>query len=789
MNTKQKNFNKNAIDLGSVVSLYSKHWKWFVICVLVALALAFVKLRYSIPEYNATAKIQIVEDNSQRSELSAFQDLDILSGSKNKVEDEIESIISWSNFTQIVKGLKLNIKIEKIGKIIDTEIYDESYPFVLDLKFSDSTLYTKKGNFNIKIISEDTYGISEMSDELVKEKSFNEEIVTGIGTLVINAKENVIKDHIGAEYKVSFFPVDEITEYYRNKVTVNQITDKSNIVILNINTSSKEKGKDILNMLIMTYNDNAIANQKYLADRTSEFIDNRISKIYSSLTEIDSTAENFMEGRGITDIASQSNLNMNISAQSEQELQATIVQLDIANSMVNSISNESGYGLIVSNLENGAIQGTVGSYNQLAMQRKRLLESTGSSHPDVIQLTQQMNSMRTNIVSNLKSIANNYSVRANNLSKQLAKSNSKLYSTAGNSRALNEISRDQDNMAALYQYLIRKREEAQIKAASTSPKCEIIDAAYNPTTEPVSPKKPIILLASVILGLLVPFSFIYVSDLLDNKIHNKLDLEKLTGSIPVIAEIPSLGKKASLIQKNDRSAIAEAFRILRTNIDYVMQSKNNGGKNNIIYVTSSVSGEGKTFLASNLALIFANTEKKVLLIGADIRNPKLYTFFDSKEDENNLRAKHIGITEYLTSGVSVKDMIKPTLVGETQLDIIYSGKIPPNPAELLMSEKMKTLFDEVSEMYDYIIVDTAPMVVVTDTLLISKYADQIIYVTRAGSTESKVIQHPINLKEEGKIDNLSFVVNDVSESDLGYGGKYGYGYDVNNKKWWQIFKK
>lgn len=779
----------NKMDLKLIINSYLKHWKWFAVAIIIATVLAFFKIRYSIPEYNATAKIKIVEDNTKSSELSAFQDLDILSGGKNNVEDEIESIVSRSNFMQVVKRLGLNIKIETIGNVIDTEVYQSPYPFSLEFKSLDSVLYKQKGSFLIKIVSGTKIGFTESEDEPSKTIELDTTIHTEIGDIVISPKKDIINNYIGTKYRVTVLPIEDVAGIYKKKVNINQIGKKSSILNLSINSTNPEKGRDILNTLIMTYNDNAIANQKYLADKTSEFINNRISKIYSSLTEIDSTAENFMEGRGITDIASQSNLNMNISAQSEQELQATTVQLNIAESMVNSISNESGYGLIVSNLDNNAVQGTVGSYNQLAMQRKRLLESTGESHPDVIQLTQQMNSMKSNIVSNLKSVVSNYSVRANNLSKQLAKSNSRLYSTAGNSRALNEISRDQDNMAALYQYLIRKREEAQIKAASTSPKCEIIDAAYNPTKFPVSPKKPVILLAFLIIGMLVPFSVIYAKDLLDNKIHNKLDLEKLVGSTPVLAEIPSMGKNASLVKKNDRSVLAESFRILRTNIDYLIQSKTNGKKNNVIYVTSSVSGEGKTFLASNLALIFANTGKKVLLVGADIRNPKLYTFFDASEEKGNKRTKNTGLTEYLTSDIKIKDIVKSTVYGETELDIIYSGKIPPNPAELLMSSKMESLLKEVSETYDYVIVDTAPMVVVTDTLLISKYADQLLYVTRAGSTENKVIQHPIHLKEEGKISNLSFIVNDVPEADLGYGGKYGYGYGVNKKRWWHLFKK
>ena len=213
-------------------------------------------------------------------------------------------------------------------------------------------------------------------------------------------------------------------------------------------------------------------------------------------------------------------------------------------------------------------------------------------------------------------------------------------------------------------------------------------------------------------------------------------------------------------------------------------------KRNVIYVTSSVSGEGKTFLSTNLALIFASGNKKVLLVGADVRNPKIYTFFPGEQNgtgEKPKRKQETGITEYLyDSSLKVKDIVNPIAVNHNSIDVIYSGRIPPNPAELLMSRRLEELLSEVSEQYDYVIVDTAPLMVVTDTLSISKYADHMIYVTRANVTDLKAIEYPLKLKEEGKINALSFVVNDVKASNLGYGGKYGYGYGKTQKKWWKF---
>lgn len=282
--------------------------------------------------------------------------------------------------------------------------------------------------------------------------------------------------------------------------------------------------------------------------------------------------------------------------------------------------------------------------------------------------------------------------------------------------------------------------------------------------------------------------------MLDDKIHNKIDLETLAGDVPVMAELPKLGRKESrIILKEDRSVLAESMRILRTNLDYILRSKSKvTDKGQVVFITSSVPGEGKTFVSSNLATIFANTGKKVLLIGADIRNPKLYTFFSETKDQNgsNIKPKRNGgkgLTEYLfDNSLSEQEIIVKTKTNTNDIDVIYSGKIPPNPSELLMSDRMEELFEKVSGLYDYIIVDTAPLMVVTDTLLISQYADQVLYVTKANVTERKVIEYPLKLKKEGKLKNLAFVVNGVKQSNLGYGGKYGYGYGKTIKKWWSF---
>jgi capsular exopolysaccharide synthesis family protein len=290
-------------------------------------------------------------------------------------------------------------------------------------------------------------------------------------------------------------------------------------------------------------------------------------------------------------------------------------------------------------------------------------------------------------------------------------------------------------------------------------------------------------MGALFLGLFIPFSFIYIKDLLDNKIHNKEDLEKLINDIPVLGEIPRLTSKElkQFVKRNDRSLLAESFRIIRTNFDYVKRGRHVEAYNNVIFVTSTINGEGKSFFSINMALTFANTDKRVLLIGADIRNPQIE--FEPLKQKTKQAAK-IGLTEYLSDdAILVGEAINTVDVGQNKIDVLLSGKIPPNPAELLMSDRMKPLFDKVSDQYDYVIVDTAPSMLVTDTLLFSQFAGHTVYMTRADYTESSILNFAKDLHDKEKLKGMMLVVNDVNQSNFGYGAKYGY-YGAKKKKSW-----
>ena len=785
--------DNKEFDLKGILYQYLKYWQWFVLSVIVLCSFAFIYLRYSIPQYSATAKIQILEEKGSGSELSALQDLDFLSGTKTKIEDEVELLKARGNFIQVVNKLKLNIRYFVLGNIRDTELYGGDFPFTINLISEDSISNKSKHSFFIDLDSDNSFEYSEDEESPFKRYDFGSKVKTKIGDLILIPDVGIIKKYKDKRIRIEISPATLIASGYRNKVLVSPADKMSNIINISLTDPNRQRAIDVINELILTNNANAVADKKAIADRTTKFINDRITEIYSNLSSVDQSEESFKESRGIADLGSQSSVNFNQSAASERQLQEANIQLNIASSMKDLISDQEGYDIIPTNvgLNDSGISNAAQRYNELVAQRNRLLESSNEKNPVIVKLDQQLESLKRGMQSSLNNVTNNLDLQVNSLSKQLSQINSRIYATPGNERALRDISRKQQTTESLYLYLLQKREESQITFASAAPKSKIVDQAYS-ESQPVSPKPKMVYLVALIFGLFIPFSIIYAKDLLDNKIHNKLDLEKIAGDIPVIVEVPKLGKKDHrLVKKEDRSVLAESLRILRTNLNYIQRS-HQSPRDNIIFVTSSVPGEGKTFISSNLAAIYANTGKKVLLIGADIRNPKLYDFFATDEmiQDGKMKPRRStkdGLTEYLVNpDLKVQDIAVPAQVNENAIDIIFSGKIPPNPTELLMNERMEELFKTVSELYDYVVVDTAPLMVVTDTVLISEYASQILYVVRAGVTERKVLDFPMKLKKEGKLKGLSFVVNNVKQTNLGYGGKYGYGYGKSVKKWWKF---
>lgn len=771
--------NSDSFSLRETIYFYLRQWKWFVLSCLICGGLAYMQLRYATPKYAAYAKIMLVDDKNASSPSTALlKDLQLLSENESKkVEDEIQVMKSRKLMSNVVKNLQLNIQFFKKGRVHDTELF-QNPPLKLNFIASDSVIYESKFSFFVNVVSETSFNYFVKEEDKPKKVAFGENISSPIGGIVITPTIDEIKKIKGEIIKIKITPVNAVAESYKSKISINPIGKLSKVLNITLNDPVREKALRIIDELISEYNTVSIDEKNQESKNTADFINERIDLIATDLSNVDKNAERFKTGNRLTDIASEADIYLNSGSATEEELASSRTELNLINYMRDYVDDQGGdFNPIPSNvgLTDRSIQNIAVKYNDLIRERERLLKSSNEKNPIIVNLDQELGGLKQNLRQSLGNLRNTLSIRVNNLQQQSAKINSKISSVPGQERQLRDIQRQQGIKESLYLYLLEKREEATISLTATSPNAKIIDSAYSLSPGPISPKPKMVYLAAIFVGLVIPFSIMYLITLLDNKIHNKENLEKLLGNIAILGEIPRLkGKsKNSVIERNDRSVLSESFRIVRTNFDYLRRVRNVDEYNNVVFVTSTIKGEGKTFFSMNMALTFANSNKKVLLIGADIRNPKIHTFL---KKEKQKPTKKLGLTDFLYDrSITTRDVTETFELSKNKIDILLPGQTPPNPAELLMSNRMKTLFDEVSSTYDIVIVDTAPSLLVTDTLLFSQYAGHTIYVTRAGFTEKKLMNFPKELHEDGKLKGMMLVVNDVKQSNFGYGAKYGYG--------------
>ncbi|MGB3149557.1 MAG: Wzz/FepE/Etk N-terminal domain-containing protein, partial [Maribacter sp.] len=451
-----------------IISSYTKHWKWFLLSVVLALTIAFFFLRYATPEYAAMAKIEILEDTNSRSELSAFSDIGPIVGTMNAVTDQIQILNSTSNFIKVVKDLDLNQKITSLGSIKDSEIYLKK-PIKLNFIANDSIIDNAAFEFYLELTSNSSFGLSLESDSPTKIYSYGENISTPMGDIVITPNMPHFEEYRNKKLRINITPVYTLALMYQLKIAIDSGVEGSNIITLALNDPIQEKAKDIINRLIGIYNENAILDKKEIADRTSEFINERIRDISSDLTSADQTAEDFKTTRGLNDIASEANLALNVGAANRQELENAKLQLNIASGVKEFVSNEKGYEILPTNigLNDASITNTAAKYNELVAERNRLLQSADEKNPIIVNLDQQLNSLKSSMTSSLEGVERNLGMQVNNLSGQLSRMNSIRYSAPKNQRQLTDITRQQQTTESLYLYLLQKREEAQITAASS----------------------------------------------------------------------------------------------------------------------------------------------------------------------------------------------------------------------------------------------------------------------------------------------------------------------------------
>ena len=781
-------FEEDNMNIREELEKYLRYWPWFVLTAIVFLCSAFIYLKLATPSYNTTASIIIKDDEnkSPASDLAAFADLGLMAGmGTNIIENELGILRSRRMMTNVVEALGINVEYYENDNFNNKELY-KSAPFEIEIisidkdKFEE-VLEEKKNIFDVvpstngfRLIQSDTDNTSTAVNGKIVNIGFAEVIfhytVTGTSLSQDDTQEFIIK----------FRPVQSVVDQYREALNITLVDDNATLINMSLEDPVKTKAQDILDQLIFEYNKEAIEDKNLVATNTALFIDERLNIINQELDSVEVGKEEFKEENRLTNIEAESELFITNASDYKKRKQEIDTQLELANSMIDYIQDSSASDLLPANLgiEESGVNQQITEYNNLVLERNRILSGSTELNPVVKRLTSQIQQMRGSVAASLQRMRSNLLIGQRDLDQHVGMIGSQIANVPAKERQYRGIERQQNIKEALYLFLLQKREENSLTLAVTAPKAKIVDSAFS-AKDPVSPKPLIVLGGALVAGLAIPFLFLYVQNLLNNKIQRREDIESATKSIPIVGELPQISKRDSdLIKENDRSVLSEAFRILITNLQYLLIDKENVKNGFCLFVTSTVKGEGKTFTAVNLAITLANTGKKVLIMGADLRNPQLQRY--------ELDAKHrLGVSDYLVNNdIVLNDIIEPSTL-HSNLQILPSGSIPPNPAELLRRDKLGQLFKDLETVYDYIIVDTAPSMLVADTFLINKYADLTLYVVRADYTEKKLLDFAIDAKESKKLHDVSFVLNDVQAANFGYGNKYGYVYGESAPSFWQ----
>ena len=759
---------EQIVDFSAFVRKYKRYWWLFLLSLVACISLAFVYLKFAKRIYNVKAVVLVAqEDNGAGAGASLLKSMKLM-GQGSKVDDEMIVFSSQELCTQVVKQLGINhsyledkgwYKPEKdhyntspIEVIAPEEMFDtlSSVKFKIDLD--------KTGKANIKATS----GKDKLAN--VKGVTLPTTLKTTYGTFAIKATDKYKQGkpcHITARLTGNQI----MGERLNKRIKVKLATKKSNGINLNIAENNKSRGKDILNKLIELYNERGQHEKDEQAINTAKFIDERLALIYKGLTSSEADIESYKRAHKIVDPELQVK-----SAIAKQELSdRAIIKLEtnrqllgMVRDFVNNPANKHSY--IPFEVDSSAASGSIRAYNNLLAKRQELAQSAKGDNLALKQIDEQIETMHHNVLQGLNSSIKGVDMQLNKVRGQANQTAGDLGQVPTQEREARELLRQQGIQNTLYTFLLEKREENALVLAATTPKGKIVDHAYSETT-PVSPNKMIILAMALLAGLMLPMMLVYLKDLFTTKFSNQEELEEIS-QVPFIGHIHHNRHNTQLVVRDGKtSSIVELFRYVRNNLQFLLNKEDD----KVILVTSSISGEGKSFISTNIASSFALLGKRVALVGMDIRNPKLAQMLNLNEMP--------GVTSYLSrSDVSLEQVAQPCKE-VNGMDVFVGGAIPPNPSELLLSDRVKDFFNDLREHYDVIIVDSAPVAQVSDSFALDKYSNATVYVTRANYTRRNLIKFMNRIAANKQLKNMCVVLNDTKPSN---DNTYGYGI-TNNK--------
>ncbi len=753
---------------------YMRYWVWFAIGIGVALFLSFLYLRYTPRVYMSSAKIQIL--NKQKG-LELPSSSFVFSRSSINLENEVEILRSFRIIEQVVKNLNLTMEYYEEGTVRTSEI--DRFPFAIKkTKENDSIFGTEVFKINVKESSFEVYGSDAANPVVIP--NFNSYLVNHDLPFDLHAKSlNSMKESIGKTFLLKFVPVSNATMKLKGGIGLSLVGKGSDLLQISYASESKPKSERILNELISVFDQDGISDRQEVSTRTIDFIDERFVYLAQELDSIETEKKDFKQSNDIIDLETDASLELSQRAISDENVFEVENQILLSDMLKNSLnSNNEKPDLLPANIgiENSNVNNFIDQYNDLIFQRDRLLVSGGENNPAVQVLNSKLTEVKNNINASLTASKQQLEASKRQLMGRNQKFVSRVSMLPGKEKLLNSIERQRAIKETLYLFLLQKREEAAINLAITEPSIKVVEYALSGGA-PISPNSKNVYLTALLAGILIPFGFLYATILLDTKIKSKIDIELKVPNIPVLAELPRIKDKDLVFRDpTDRTVQAEAFRILSSNVNYILAA-GSPNKGKVIYCTSTIKGEGKTYVGLNLSLALASINKKVLLIGADLRNPQIHNYTENSKDEP-------GLSNYLhDDSFDWKSALITGFEKYPDHSTLLSGSIPPNPTQLLTNGRFETLLNEAKEDYDYIVVDTAPTILVTDTMLISQLADATLYLVRAEYTEKNLLAFSKNLHETGRLKNMAYVINGVGASkNYGYTYNYGYGYGYGSGK-------
>lgn len=777
---------KSAFDFQTIYTMLVLNWKWFVLSVILCLGCGAIYLRYKTPTFQAQAKMLIKDDESNnratgKSALLTASNLGIMTNSAG-IDNEMEILTSLSIAQQAVRDLKLYTTYKAKGKIKDQLMYKTEPIFVdLDPGHLEKLIYpiklviTRDGN-EYKVKGQYTASAFEETEKTVYEieKTLNglpARISTRVGTLTLNANSQVAPMADGATIKVTIVAPKYMAMKYVKALSVSPTSKTTTIAQMVLTDEIPQRAVDYLRQLTVCYNRQANEDKNEIAVRTEEFINGRLEKINAELGSTEGSLEAYKKRNNMVELkmnAAQAVQNQDIFSQKLAEANTQVALLQSISQYMNDPANQ--YQTLPSNVgltDQSATQ-LINKYNDIVLTRNRLLRSASESSPTVTPLTAQLDDLSASIRRAIAQAQKNMATQRQSVAEQYSKYVGQTSATPEQERILTQIGRQQDVKSGLYLMLLQKREENSISLAATADKGKLIDDPQY--SGKVSPRGSIIMLLALVLGFLIPGGILYIINFLKFRIEGHDDVEKLT-KLPILADIAEAGEGTKtkgdiVVHENINNQMEEVFRSLRTNLQFIMSKDQK-----VILFTSSLSGEGKTFTAANLAVSFALLDKKVILVGLDIRKPRLAELFEIKDH-------HHGITNLLSmANPTAEDVEKQILNSNVNdnLDILMAGPIPPNPTELIARPTLEMVIDTLKEKYDYVLIDSAPVGLVTDTLQIGRVADATIVLCRADYTPKDSFNYINDLARDNKLPHMTIAINGIDMSKKKYGYYYGYG--------------